>query len=864
MVGRVTELARVAQALASGAPGVVVQAPAGIGKSRLARAALAEAERKGTSTLWVQATHSAASVPLGAFAPFIRVELRFDDRFELLRATVQALSGLAGGRPLVVGVDDAQLLDDVSASLVLHLANSTAAFVLATVRSGEPCPDAIVSLWKDAGAQRLELDAFDQRETGELVERVVGGPVEQRVQHWVWDSTGGNPLYVRELLLGALASAALIAVDGFWRLEVRPALSGSLTELISARLRGLDDRERRVLELLALGEPLRLHELIELADSEPVASAEDSGLISVDGRPPDAEVRLAHPLYGEVLAATLPSLRGRELRLSLATTIQGRGALTTRDSLRVARWLLDAGELIPREIALDAAQAANLSGDPDLGALLAQRAIEAGGGADAAMLLARAHVIAKRYAEAESVLAGLEGQIDSPDVALAYVQQRIPLLYWGLKRPHEAQALLERADDWWPGEPWRRQLDPVRLNLAGLLVGYSSAVERSAEMLANNSLKDEVRLQIELLHALNLFYSGRVLAAYELIRAQKLTIPLRDHHDERVLIARCLISFESGQALNELSTELVAVLEQGVKADDRAATGLSALTLGGLALLAGRYRDATRFLAEAEVQFEHRDTFGALMITRAFQVGVACATGDERIGAAMERCQDALQGQDPLPNQLPYLIRARAWTAVARHDRRGAQRLLLEGAAQLDHMPVHAAQLSYEALRAGAPAASIAPTLSMLRERCDARLVSAYTQHALAAAAKDGAAVLEATDEFERIGALRYATEAAADAARAFVQAGRQDSARRAAVRSRELFGRGQGGVLPPIDGLDGSAVELTSREAQLVELASLGLSNAQIADRLVLSVRTVESHLYRAMRKLGVRDRRELVGSRP
>jgi DNA-binding CsgD family transcriptional regulator len=58
---------------------------------------------------------------------------------------------------------------------------------------------------------------------------------------------------------------------------------------------------------------------------------------------------------------------------------------------------------------------------------------------------------------------------------------------------------------------------------------------------------------------------------------------------------------------------------------------------------------------------------------------------------------------------------------------------------------------------------------------------------------------------------------------------------------------------------LDDSAVALTRREAQLVKLASRGLSNAEIADRLVLSVRTVESHLYRAMQKLGVNDRHEL-----
>ena len=58
---------------------------------------------------------------------------------------------------------------------------------------------------------------------------------------------------------------------------------------------------------------------------------------------------------------------------------------------------------------------------------------------------------------------------------------------------------------------------------------------------------------------------------------------------------------------------------------------------------------------------------------------------------------------------------------------------------------------------------------------------------------------------------------------------------------------------------LDPDSVKLTQREAQLVKLASDGLSNPEIADRLVLSVRTIESHLYRAMQKLGVNDRRDL-----
>ena len=109
------------------------------------------------------------------------------------------------------------------------------------------------------------------------------------------------------------------------------------------------------------------------------------------------------------------------------------------------------------------------------------------------------------------------------------------------------------------------------------------------------------------------------------------------------------------------------------------------------------------------------------------------------------------------------------------------------------------------------------------------------------------------------IGALRYAVEAASDAATAFLSAGRQDSTRRAAAQARQLHVPDQGAELSRIDGLDTATVELTPREAQLIDLASQRLSNAEIADRLVLSVRTVETHLYRGMQKLGIKDRRDL-----
>jgi RNA polymerase sigma factor (sigma-70 family) len=118
--------------------------------------------------------------------------------------------------------------------------------------------------------------------------------------------------------------------------------------------------------------------------------------------------------------------------------------------------------------------------------------------------------------------------------------------------------------------------------------------------------------------------------------------------------------------------------------------------------------------------------------------------------------------------------------------------------------------------------------------------------------------MLAAADAFTALGANRYAWEAAAHAAAAFAAEGRQDSARRAAARSRELQPAEQGATPLSIEGVDRALTELTPRETQMVDLAARGLTNAEIAEQLVLSTRTVETHIYRAMRKLGISDRRD------
>jgi DNA-binding CsgD family transcriptional regulator len=855
-VGRNEELEWIASARRDASCcGVVLSGPAGVGKTRLAKEVLAAAAAGGAATEWVQATRAAASIPLGALAGLIPAGTRTDDRLQLFRLCVEALAERAGTQGVVLGVDDAQLLDATSAALVLHLATS-GTFVVVTVRAGEQCPDSIVALWKDLEAPRLELQQLSEDETAELLEAALGGEVASSVVRWAFLASEGHVLYLRELVKGALADGALQEENGHWELRSRPAASPALVELISAALDGLTADELDAARVLALGEPLDVETVVSIVGPAPLSGLEEKGLAhlhsltTTSGR---SEVRLDHPLYGEVVRLTMPSLRGLEVRRHLAEAVRASGFTRPGDALRAATWLDEAGDTLDEPLLLAAARDANAAGDPALAERFARLAPPT---PEQALILGSSYALRRRFDEAEEVLAGVEGALPTKELALSYIDSRaILVLHLGLSRDGDALDLLGRAEDWFPDAGWRDQVDMIRTEMKWQT--HPAQAHHIAErLLQHDDVRPEVRRRALITHVAMLHREGRNAEAYALSAPMRPSLP-RNEVEMSELTTWMAVRFASGYDWDEVERWLIEaerVSESGFVLGE-IQTDLAAVALGR-----GRPVTAVRSGREAIELFKRADPFRRLPLAWLYVLMASAMRRDTDTARAALEAYEAALGDAEVALFWRHDATARAMLLAAEGETGRAAATLFEAVDAGKGRPLDQTLLLHQAFRAGAPLDAVAPALQRAAAGCDAPLASALSQLVGAAAARDGQALTESAQALAEIGAWLWAAEAAALAAVAFNQEGREDSARRAMSLSGRSLDECEDVWSPVLAAVELAPAELTRREQEIVSLASSGASNAEIAERLVLSVRTVESHLYRAMRKLGVGTRQELI----
>jgi len=837
---------------------VVLYGPAGVGKSRLADSFLDAAEDQGRLTARVTGSAAAALMPLGALAPVLPPDLDATATArELFERTRSQLQSLGGDGRLVLLVDDAHLLDTSSAVLLTQLIDAGAVFVVATIREGEALPDAVASWWRSERATRVDLKDLDRDATGDVLRLALGGEVGADTIRRLHDASGGNPLLLRELVIQALGADRLRDDSGTWRLVGPIPPSQRLSELFAVRLGQLGDDARHVLEQLALCAPLGPAELTGTSTDRDLEELERAGLIRVLLDDHRQQLTLAHPLYGEALRANLPVLRRRSILLAAAERVVELGARRREDPRRIATWRLDAGGTADPVLLLQAATVARYAHDFAEVERLAEVLMRTSPSPEAALLLGEAHYELGHFDASEAVLAAPMPDGTPVDVLTRQATLRTKNLQWGLCDWGTAMQVVDDAIEAIGPEAG---VDVVAEKGSVLL--FSGRPQEALDLFATIEQRtNRTEVLIALVESPALAAVGQTARAVEVAvegfaTHSGMDDPLALAHPGTHFVNQVFALVEAGR-LDE-ADELAGLGYEVAVADAVPIAQIwFAVMLGKSAGLRGRMDESLRWYREGASTARLHGFRGPLSGALA---GIAVA--EANLGRAVESAA-AIEEYRTLP-PFPFFGHDHAigvaWSQWANGDPQGARSTLLAEAelAYDDHHNGSAGWLWHDASRLGAR--GLGDRMRSVADTGDSPVVAARAAHVSALEGADADGLAAASDAFEGFGAILLAAEAASDASTELRRQGDQRRGAALANRSKQLMERCPGVRTPALAPAD-VAVPLSTREREVASLAGSGLTSQEIADRLFLSIRTVDNHLQKAYAKLGVNRRDQLAG---
>ncbi|OBY32242.1 AAA family ATPase [Mycolicibacter kumamotonensis] len=411
--------------------GAVVLGPDGCGKSTLARLAAEDRARRHPATLirWVIGTPAEREVPFGAFSHLVTVA-DIGKPAALLRAARASL--VAAGGDLLLVVDDAHLLDILSATLVYQLALTGTARVIVTGRAdGSPAPPPIAALWGDDLLTRIDIAASGQ--------------------------------------------------------------AGEADRDVDAFVAGLPADARAVLDYLAVFEPLALVDLTELTSAEAIRLAEELGAVETrarGGREPDPVVYTAHPLFAERARDALGVAGARARRTEVVTLLAARPREHVGEQLRLAALAAASDAPQPAEQVVEAAQQALRLGDLELGERLARSALDRSGGLPARLALAHALAWQGRGRDADAVLSAVDPADLTESELMAWALPRAANQFFMLGEPERATAFLAATRGRVTGASPRITLDALGATFAMNAGNIGRAAEAAAAVLADPAADD--------------------------------------------------------------------------------------------------------------------------------------------------------------------------------------------------------------------------------------------------------------------------------------------------------------------------------------------------------------------------------------
>ncbi|MGM7669394.1 helix-turn-helix transcriptional regulator [Microbacterium sp. A93] len=846
--------------------GAVILGGPGMGKSSLVQQSLKASGRLG-DVQTIQCSPSLREVPYGALSPLLIGLHRLETPVEVLRALQQ------GHTAPVMVVVDVQHLDAASAFVLAQLVQNQAATLLALGTGPLDRASGLAALADTGVLQTIHLEPADVDRVRRQCEHVLDGPMTLGTARTIRGMTGGNPRLINAYLASARDQGVLVRAPGGAPMPGRPAPwvllrpapepDGRLIDTVETMQDALIPGERETLELAALagGVP---RSLLRALAGEHVHDLLEAGLLREAG--PGDSVDLAAAIHAEVLRAHIAPGRSFELYKRWVAaggdTEQGRTA-------RSVLWALECGQNVPVNQLMDASfEALQVKDWPTARALAPHLA----GSREprAALLSSELMLLSGRTWAARKELEDLAVQTSDQSLRTEALSLLAVSLVSAGEAPNVWAALPPLLSRFRERRPEPTNSPPVLLSLVELISSGAAelhrpeVLEQLQRVIEDPLTQDFTRATMLLVQAEALTMAGDPDAAVQAAeRAHEMAQRFPAFSTRFGL--QCLAVLVFAHVTAGYADRARELLEEQLTLEPRQWHQRSgtALALRHMVENAdGAPEGAYPWIEDAVVELRQQDPLQLLPLAEAMlaprrasvTVGMPSPTADERAAGAVSGPES-------------WWLMSLALFSIAEDrnpDLGGASRPLWRRVLddpRLQGSPVVRREILLSLIMRRDPADVEEELLREFRGVVTATAgprSAGFARVLDPVLAQDHRGLAEAAGKSATAGEILAAAFAWAQVVLLHHHSG--DLRRRGeALRHLKRLQLRAGVTFPPYIAGAQALGELTAREREIVELAAQGLSNAEVAEQLFVSQRTVEGHLYRVFTKLGITERSEL-----
>lgn len=782
-----------------------------------------------------------------------------------LAAAVQSVTHAASEGPSLFLLDDADALDDTSAAVLASVLRRRDSCVVASLRPPYPGTASVDRVLAGRETTTVGLPALPIEEVHRMASQVLGGHVDADVAGRIYALSGGLVGVARSIMTEARRAGHLRARGDRW-VALRDLWTPALAVVVQRLLAGLDEEAVDVLRILAVLGPAEEATVRQLVPWSAVARLDDHGLLRFVDSDEQPLVVLYPPLLGDHLRQTGRGARGQDAVATINSVLnhgdQSLGSRSARPMLGPPlRWSSS-----PESAAI----LGRMLREHTTTRLLVYRdAWERDPTSRNTVKYLDALVSSGDHRELiETILASTWETSDEPSEYVAFVRcWEVAYRALVLDDPATAHDVLARAVANDPDDAPLFAAVSQHVRLIGPLEHSAlppwTAVDR-------RDLDDEVE---------------RVLPPPGGIAIQAVDV-IKTIRGELLLAAGHTV--EAAHALSSVNLP-----ETTPRRDSDAMASLALLCAGDITSATDR---SARFLDEARVsldrgQIEPHGYVVALglhlqgkleslrdHLTTIFAVSApaplrpSSRAGLLAIGANLSQLEGNLPSAQSMISQMASHnllcadlpigrhgpIEAAAGIAAGRSPRESTRAAWQTVSSLVERDHVLAAVFDSARLVDLWPDEKEVPIVAELAAAAQGSLLPALGRYLLATTHGSPDDLLRCADELHKLHLNLHATRAHAAAIR-HLRVDRQSSrAAEEATRLRQILARTGEDLHLLVPSLVPAAA-LTARELEVARLVAAGLGNRDIAERLVVSDRTVDNHVYRIFRKLGIRSRDEI-----